>query len=154
MKLDLKKILSLKNRALFKRTKIITTIGPSSQSQDKLQAIFQGGGNICRLNFSHSDHPHHQKIFNEIDSLRSKKRFSSIATLLDTKGPEIRTGLLEQKQLFLKKGQALEVTTKEIMGNDKVISISYQDLLESVKPGKRILVADGNLTLQVESIDR
>lgn len=95
----------------MKKTKLITTIGPSSNDKQILREFFKFGANICRLNFSHSDHSYHQSILDNINEVR-QEGYESIAVLLDTKGPEIRTGKLENgKKVLLKKNNQLIVCT-------------------------------------------
>lgn len=135
---------------MFHKTKIICTIGPASEDIGTLRKLIAGGMNIARLNFSHGTHQEHgQRIQNIRQAAREENQV--IAILLDTKGPEIRTGLVEQP-IELHKGNQLTLTTQEIIGTSSRISVSYQGLPQEVHPGSIILVDDGLIELQVEVI--
>ena len=137
-----------------KRTKIIGTIGPASNSRKVLKTLFQNGLNICRLNFSHGNHESHQEIVNKIKKVSLTERPFGYPIIMDLKGPSIRTGFLQDnKPVELKKGELLKITTEfSHIGNKDKISCSYQFLCESVKEGDHILIADGNLALRVTKV--
>ncbi len=135
----------------MKRTKIICTMGPSTDDREVLRALMEHGMDIARFNFSHGSHEEQKK---RIDLVKAQRQESDIpvALLLDTKGPEIRTGLLEGgKKVQLTAGQDLLLTTEEITGTAKKISITYPGLPADVTPGSQILIDDGLLELKVLS---
>jgi len=137
-----------------KRTKIVATLGPASSTKEVIGTHFQNGLNVCRLNFSHGTHESHGKL---VDTVREAYQYSprpfGLPIMMDLKGPSIRTGFLKNKQpVFLNKGDFLEITTEySYLGDKNKISCSYPKLLDSVKEGDRIYVADGNLALKVIS---
>ena len=136
----------------MKKTKIICTIGPNADDRGLMKKLAENGMDIARFNFSHGDHKE-QKI--RMDMLKSVREEigKPIAILLDTKGPEIRTGLLRDgKKIFLREGETLILTTEEIMGDEKKISISYEGLTEDIRVGNRILIDDGLIELEVQEI--
>jgi pyruvate kinase len=137
-----------------RRTKIICTLGPACNQVEKLAEMIEAGMNISRLNFSHGDHESHGK---QADNLRAAMKMhpnKHVALMLDTKGPEIRTGqLVDGKNIDLKIGQKLEITTDyTIKGDSSIISCSYPGLPTSVKVGGTIFIADGSLVCIVEEI--
>ncbi|XP_038980775.1 pyruvate kinase, cytosolic isozyme-like [Phoenix dactylifera] len=137
------------------KTKIVCTLGPASRSVPMLERLLRAGMNVARFNFSHGSHEYHQET---LDNLRVAMENTGIlcAVMLDTKGPEIRTGFLKDgKPIHLKKGQEITVTTDySIKGDENMISMSYRKLAEDLKPGSVILCADGTITLTVLSCDR
>jgi pyruvate kinase len=137
-----------------KRTKVICTLGPASANLEMILAMIDKGMNVARLNFSHGDHEYHGnlvKLVREANKLRPDKQ---VAILLDTKGPEIRTGLLENHQpIMLEMGQELNIITDyTFLGNTTTISCSYESLPTSVIVGTMILIADGSLVAEVLEI--
>ncbi len=137
----------------MKKTKIICTMGPSSDKPEVLEALIKNGMDIARFNFSHGTHPE-QKV--RMDALKEarKKLKKPIAILLDTKGPEIRTGLLENDgKVTLTAGEEFILTTEEIKGNEKRVYQTYDQLPNDVKPGNTILIDDGLIELKVKAIE-
>eukprot|EP00976_Prorocentrum_cordatum_P070921 1180120-Prorocentrum_minimum.AAC.1 len=143
---------ALTNGAFKFKTKIVCTLGPSSRDPDTLQKLLRAGMNVARFNFSHGTHEYHQET---LDNLRNACKTTNIfcAVLLDTKGPEIRTGLLENGQaVMLKQGAVVTLDTDYTKhGNANLITCSYPKLAEDVSPGSNILAADGSITLKVLS---
>lgn len=136
----------------LRKTKIICTLGPSSREVDRLVELLDCGMNIARLNFSHGDHKYHKQTVQNLREALKKRPNLTCAIMLDTKGPEIRTGILESNTIDLVRGQELELTTDySFIGNSKKIAISYKDILK-VKVGQKILIGDGNLTCYVTEI--
>jgi pyruvate kinase len=131
-----------------KSTKIIATIGPASDSLETIQKMFDSGMDVARLNFSHGSYEYFDNVISNI-----RKVSNRIAIMLDTKGPEIRTGELESKSIFLKGGQALYFTSKKILGNKKEITINYNNL-EKLKVGNTILIDDGIIETKVIKIEK
>lgn len=135
----------------FNRTKIIATVGPASNSEEKLWELIQAGADVFRLNFSHGSHEDHLKVIQKVRHLNSKYN-TSIALLQDLQGPKIRTGEVENNGVEIKTGQKLILTTEKVIGNAEKIYTSYKSMPRDVKPGDRILIDDGNLELKVLSI--
>lgn len=136
---------------LKKKTKIVCTIGPSSENETILKELIANGLNVCRLNFSHGSHPEHQAKIDLIKRVREETE-QPVAILLDTKGPEIRTGKFDSEEILLEEGQIFTLTTKDIVGNKELSSISYKGLVHDVKPGNTILIDDGLISLEVRDV--
>ncbi|MDR1246005.1 MAG: pyruvate kinase [Clostridiales Family XIII bacterium] len=135
-----------------KRTKLICTIGPACTDRDILRNMMLAGMNAARLNFSHGAYPDHKDKMNLIKELRAEIGIP-IAIILDTKGPEIRTGAFEGGQAELTEGQKFEIMTNECTGNAERCSTSYPELARTVTPGDRILIDDGLIGLTVDEIN-
>ncbi|CAL9766120.1 unnamed protein product [Musa acuminata subsp. burmannicoides] len=153
--IDIEGILKeLPNDGRVPKTKIVCTLGPSSRSVPMLEKLLRAGMNVARFNFSHGTHEYHQET---IDNLRIAMQNTQIlcAVMLDTKGPEIRTGFLKDgKPIKLKEGQEITITTDySIKGDENAISMSYKKLPVDLKPGNTILCSDGTITLIVLSCD-
>ncbi|XP_042430485.1 pyruvate kinase, cytosolic isozyme-like [Zingiber officinale] len=144
----------LPNDGRVPKTKIVCTLGPASRSVPMLEKLLKAGMNVARFNFSHGTHDYHQET---IDNLRIAMQNTQIlcAVMLDTKGPEIRTGFLKDgKPITLTEGQEITITTDySIKGDEKMISMSYKKLPVDLKPGNTILCSDGTITLNVLSCD-
>lgn len=138
----------------IKMTKIVCTIGPKSEKKEVLEKLILSGMNIMRLNFSHGDFEEHGARIKTIRELREKTG-KHVAVLLDTKGPEIRTGSFAEGDVKydLVEGQSIVVTTDySFKGNSQKISVSYKDLNKDLKPGNIILIDDGLIALEVNEI--
>jgi len=134
----------------MRKTKIVCTIGPASESVDQLVALMNAGMNVARLNFSHGDHKEHgARIANIREAARRTGK--TVGILLDTKGPEIRTGDMATEKVVLKAGQQLIISMKEIKGTAEKISVTYPGLAKDVHPGSKILLDDGLIELEVLS---
>ncbi|HEY4391968.1 MAG TPA: pyruvate kinase [Paenibacillus sp.] len=135
----------------MRKTKIVCTIGPSSESLENTKKLIMAGMNVARLNFSHGDFEEHG---NRIKTIRqaSKELGKTIAILLDTKGPEIRTGKLLEEPIELVQDEFITLTTEEILGDKNRISITYKELPGDVKVGSTILIDDGLIGLTVEEV--
>ncbi|CAM9687206.1 unnamed protein product [Chrysoparadoxa australica] len=135
-----------------RKTKIICTLGPACWDVETLGKLVDAGMNVARFNFSHGDHEAHGACLQRLRQALATRRGKHVAVLLDTKGPEIRSGFFEGGgKVQLIKGQDLELTTDyEFLGNKDKIACSYAALPTSVKPGSKILCADGSLTLTVK----
>jgi pyruvate kinase len=138
---------------LKKKTKIVATIGPASQSEEILLKLLEAGLNVIRMNFSHGDFAEHQ---NKIDNLKKvvEKSGIPVATLQDLGGPKIRTGEFgtESGRVIIKKGQIFTLTTKNIKGDEKICSINYAKLPSEAKVGDRIMLDDGKKKLKIIEI--
>jgi len=135
----------------MKKTKIVCTIGPSSDSEEMLKALFKAGLNVCRLNFSHGTHKEHQVRIDRIKKVREEMGLP-IAIMLDTKGPEIRLKQFENKKIHLKREDKFILTTRDVIGDQSICSVTYENLAREVSEGERILVDDGLMELRVDSI--
>ena len=156
MKFGLSKILS-KSLWPLKKTKVIATIGPASDNLEILSKHLKNGMNICRINFSHDDHTIQYKKFLTIKkAIKENPLYNNTAVMLDTKGPEIRTGKLSGgKKISLAKGDKLILTGDiNFKGDKNKIAISYEDLTSSINIDSKILVADGLLSLKVTGKSR
>ncbi len=135
----------------MRKTKIICTLGPSTKDDSILEAMVQEGMNVARLNFSHGTHEGHAKNITRVREL-SKKHDIPIAVLLDTKGPEIRTGELKEDKIFLENGQTFTLYAEQKKGDTEGVSISFPDLYKDVCEGAEILLDDGLISLKVTEI--
>ncbi|MFC3749101.1 pyruvate kinase [Paenibacillus sp. GCM10012306] len=135
----------------MRKSKIVCTIGPASESLENIKKLILAGMNVARLNFSHGDFEEHG---NRIKTIRqaSAELNKTVAILLDTKGPEIRTGKLEVEPIELVQDEYLTLTTEEILGNQNRISITYSELPNDVQVGSTILIDDGLIGLTVVDI--
>ena len=134
----------------MKKTKIVATIGPASESEEVLRKLFTEGVNVARLNFSHGSHQEHKLKIDRIKKLRREMDIP-IGIMLDTKGPEIRLGDIDG-EVLLKSGEEFILTNKDLLGNEKIASISYKDLYKDVRVGGKILIDDGLVELLVKEI--
>ena len=137
----------------MRRTKIVCTMGPNTDNRETMKALVENGMNVARFNFSHGDHEEQKNRMEILKSVR-KELGNPVAILLDTKGPEIRTGLLEDhKKVTLKEGEEFILHTEEIIGNEKGCSITYEGLAKDVQEGNYILIDDGLIALQVKAVN-
>ncbi|MFF3101493.1 pyruvate kinase [Viridibacillus arvi] len=136
----------------MRKTKIVCTIGPASESQEILVQLIEAGMNVARLNFSHGSHEEHAA---RIESIReaAKKTGQVVAILLDTKGPEIRTHSMEDGAVELVTGQTIDISMTEVLGNKEIFSITYEKLIDDVEEGSTILLDDGLIELRVTGKD-
>ena len=136
----------------MKKTKIICTMGPNTNDRELIKQLALNGMDIARFNFSHGDHEEQAGRFALVKSVREEIN-KPIATLLDTKGPEIRTGVLkDDKKVTLKEGQKFTLTTREIVGDETIDMITYAGLPADVDNGNTILIDDGLIELRVEEV--
>jgi pyruvate kinase len=132
------------------KTKIVATVGPASNSKDMLRALIKEGVDVFRLNFSHGTHEDHLKVIQHVKEL-NKELGTKICLLQDLQGPKIRVNEMEPN-VILERGQDLVITTKEGMGNGKIVSTSYKSLPKDVKVGDMILIDDGKIELKVKEV--
>ena len=136
----------------MKRTKIICTMGPNTDDEEMMRKLAKAGMDIARFNFSHGDHEEQKTRMDLLKKVRKELKLP-IAILLDTKGPEIRTGILEGGQkVYLEEGSRFTLTTEQIEGNNTRCSQTYKDLPKDVKAGDTILIDDGLIQLTVEEV--
>ncbi|WP_077214221.1 pyruvate kinase [Bacillus dakarensis] len=137
----------------MRKTKIVCTIGPASESVEKLQMLMEAGMNVARLNFSHGDHEEHgQRIKNIREA--SKLANKNVAILLDTKGPEIRTNNMVNGAIELEAGKDVIISMTEVEGTTEKFSVTYKGLIDDVSVGSQILLDDGLIGLEVTKIDK
>ncbi|WP_284525731.1 pyruvate kinase [Clostridium sp. AF50-3] len=137
----------------MKKTKIVCTMGPNTDNREIMKELALNGMDVARFNFSHGDHAEHKHRLEILESVREELGIP-IASLLDTKGPEIRTGKLKDgKKVTLKEGDLYTLTTEEIVGDETRGYINYAGLAEDVKPGDRILIDDGLIELHVRKVN-
>ena len=133
----------------MRRTKIVCTIGPASESEERLEQLMRAGMNVARLNFSHGTHEQHAIVIERVREISARLGYA-VAILQDLQGPKIRTGALEGgKSVTLVDGANVTITTRPVMGNVQFISTTYQPLPQDVKVGDRILLDDGLMELRV-----
>ena len=136
----------------MRRTKIVCTLGPSTDKEEVLRNLMKNGMNVARMNFSHGTHEEQKARLDMIKKLREELNLP-VAALLDTKGPEIRIGDVEGGKLELKPGQEFTLTTEEMLGTEKKVTITYKELYKDVEPGDSILIDDGLIGMEVVRID-
>jgi len=137
----------------MKKTKIICTLGPASGDKDTIRELIKEGMNASRHNFSHGDYEEHEERMNLVKEIR-KEMDRHIAIILDTKGPEIRTGKFKDKKVELKEGEEFTIVCGEdILGTEHKCSVTYDELHKDVKQGDRILIDDGLIGLKVLSVE-
>lgn len=135
----------------MRKTKIICTLGPSTQDDEVLKKLMLSGMNVARVNFSHGNHAQHRKTFDRVKMMRNDLDLP-VAMLLDTKGPEIRVGDFKSGSEELEPGQKFVFTTREIEGTKEIVSITYKELPKDVKEGMRILIDDGLIELTIDEV--
>lgn len=135
----------------MRKTKIICTLGPATEDDKVLKELMLEGMNVARFNFSHGDHAQHAKNLNRVKALREELGLP-IAALLDTKGPEIRVKDFKDGKVTLNNGQRFTLTTRDIVGDENAVSITYENLVNDVQVGTRILIDDGLISMRVESM--
>lgn len=135
----------------MRKTKIVCTIGPASESVDQLVQLIEAGMNVARLNFSHGDHEEHGR---RIRNIREAEKITkkNVAILLDTKGPEIRTHNMENGAIELQAGQLIRISMEEVLGTKERFSVTYSGLINDVHIGSKILLDDGLIGLEVVDI--
>ena len=134
----------------MRKTKIICTLGPATDNESVLRELMLAGMDVARLNFSHQTNAEQKVRIDMVKKLREELNLP-VALLLDTKGPEIRTGNFSQKKVTLKEGQTFTLTTRDVEGDDKIVSITFPRLPQEVATGSKILIDDGLIELRVDS---
>ncbi|WP_136524984.1 pyruvate kinase [Geomonas ferrireducens] len=137
---------------MFRRTKIVATVGPASDSKEMLDTLIHAGVDVFRLNFSHGDYATKVQVIENIRTL-SKEHEHAVAILGDLQGPKIRTGLMAGGGMPLSAGSEVVVTTREVLGEGNLIPTIYRGLPHDVKPGDRILLDDGLMELKVLGVE-
>ena len=137
---------------MMKKTRIVCTLGPSTDNDEMVGKLMDAGMNVCRLNMSHGSYEEQAVRIDRIKRLRAEKNIP-VAILLDTKGPEVRTKTVAGGKVNLEAGQEFVLTSREIEGDEHAVSITYPKMVELVKPGTRILIDDGLLDMRVTRIE-
>ena len=135
----------------MRKTKIICTIGPASQSPEKIREMIEAGMNVCRCNFSHGSYEEQKNKMMTVVRISEEMR-KPVATLIDTKGPEIRLRTFEEEKITLEEGQKFTLTTKDIVGTKEIVSVTYENIVNDVVVGGSVLIDDGLIELRVEEI--
>jgi len=137
------------NPEIFAKTKILVTLGPATKDLAMIRELIKTGIDAVRLNLSHGNYEFFEEIFNTLH-LACTDENTPMAILVDIQGPKIRIGDLEPSSVFIYSGNKIEITIKDILGNDKIISTSYKPLINDAKIGDKILINDGLIRLTVE----
>ena len=141
-----------RKETIMRKTKIICTLGPSTDKDGIMEALIREGMDVARFNFSHGTHEEQKVRLDNLKQLR-KQYDRPIAALLDTKGPEIRIGCFEDHKITLQEGQEFTLVNDEIMGTQERVTVSYKELYRDVKIGDSILIDDGLVGMRVERIE-
>ena len=136
---------------MIRKTKIVCTLGPASDSEEMISKLMDAGMNVCRLNMSHGSYEEQGARIDRIKRLRREKNIP-VAIMLDTKGPEVRTKTLKGDKVTLQAGQEFILTSRDIEGDETQVAITYPRMVELVHPGNRILIDDGLIALDVKQI--
>ena len=136
----------------MRKTKIVCTIGPASETEEVITGLCRAGMNVARMNFSHNEHSDHLRRIELVKKVREKLNLP-IAIMLDTKGPEYRIGVFEQGKIELSDGDSFTFTTRDIVGSNEAVSVSYDGLPQELNIGDTILLNNGLLIFTVESIE-
>ncbi len=136
----------------MKKTKIVCTIGPSTDDDNVLREMMKNGMDVARFNFSHSEHEVHKKRFEQVCRLRDELGLN-IATLLDTKGPEVRLKTFEQGSVVINDGNTFTLTTRDVQGDASICSITFANLPKDISVGTAILIDDGAIELCAQSVN-
>jgi len=134
----------------LRKTKIVCTLGPATADERIVRELMLSGMDVARFNFSHQTHKDHKERLTQVEKLREELKLP-IATLLDTKGPEVRLGQVENGTAQLVKGETIILTTNEVLGTEKLVSITYKGLPGDITEGDKILIDDGLIELEVIS---
>ena len=135
----------------MKKTKIVCTLGPSSDTKETISAMYDAGMNVCRLNFSHGTHEEQLKKINIITELREERNIP-LPIMLDTKGPEFRTGRYEGGKITLNKGDKFIFTSDDVIGDQTRVSVSYKQIASAMQKGDKILLNNGLMTFEVDEV--
>ncbi len=136
----------------MRKTKIICTLGPAVDSEDMIRTLIRTGMDAARFNFSHGSHPEHLARLNMLKAVRDAMG-RPVATILDTKGPEIRIRSFDTKSITLESGDIFTLTTQDVVGNRGWVSVTYPKLHEELAPGQEILIDDGLVAIRVDRIE-
>ena len=136
----------------MRKTKIICTLGPAVDSEDMIRTLIRSGMDAARFNFSHGSHPEHLARLNRLKAVRDTMG-RPVATILDTKGPEIRIKSFATKTVTLEAGEPFTLTTDDIVGGQERVSVTYPKLHQELTPGQQVLIDDGLVAIRVDRIE-
>ncbi len=136
----------------MKRTKIVCTVGPSTDKPGVLEAMLRAGMNVARFNFSHGTHEDHGRRMKQVREAAAAVKVP-VAIMLDTKGPEIRLGTFVDKKVTLQTGERFTLTARDVLGTVDIVTVNYKELPQEVAAGQTILLADGLVSLLIEKVD-
>ncbi|MEX2456219.1 MAG: pyruvate kinase, partial [Balneolaceae bacterium] len=131
-----------------RRTKIVCTLGPSSNTVEDIERLYKAGMNVVRINFSHGTHEDHKRTIGYVRKVAKKHQYS-IPVLMDLQGPKIRIGQMKDGGQVINEGDLIEITTKDIEGNNSLVPIDYEGLSQDAQTGNQILIDDGLLELKI-----
>ena len=134
--------------AIDTHTKILATLGPSSNSEEKIGELIDAGVDGFRLNFSHGTHEEHKKMYNKVRAV-AKKKNAHIAIVADLQGPKLRIGKFKQEKVELKAGQDFRLDMEKELGDENRVTLPHKEIFEALKIGDKLLVNDGNIVLKV-----
>ena len=137
----------------MKKTKIICTLGPASDTEEIISDLIDAGMNVARINFSHGTYEEQADKIEKIKKVRERKKLP-IAIMLDTKGPEFRIGTFKDGKIFLNEGDPFTFTTEKIEGDQTRVSVSFDGICEQLKPGDKILLNDGLMLFEVVKVKK
>lgn len=137
----------------MRKTKIVCTLGPSTDKEDVLKQLMLEGMNVARCNFSHGSYEEHKKRMDMVKKLR-KELGKPVAILLDTKGPEVRLKNFKDGKVTLEEGQLFTLTSEEVEGTKEIVSVTYNRLYEDLEVGMRVLIDDGLIEMRVEKVEK
>ncbi len=137
----------------MRKTKIVCTLGPSTDNEEVLKQMMIEGMNVARCNFSHGTYEDHKKRMDMVKKLR-KEVGRPVAILLDTKGPEVRVKNFKEGKVTLEEGQLFTLTSEEVEGTKDIVSVTYNRLYEDLEEGMRVLIDDGLIEMKVEKVDK
>lgn len=137
---------------MLKKTKIVCTLGPSSNTPEIIEKMIKAGMNVARFNFSHGTHEEHKKRI-EMVRAASQKLNVPVALMLDTKGPEIRLGMFKNGSIEMEAGNTFTLTARDVEGDETISTVSCKELPQDVKTGDHILLSDGLVNLEVLDVD-
>ena len=136
----------------MRRTKIVCTIGPATNSEEMMEKLLKAGMNVARLNFSHGTHPDHKEKIDLIKRVRERLGLP-ISIMLDTKGPEYRIKTFKNGKISLAEGDKFTFTADEVEGDEERVSVSYKNLHNELAPGDHILLNNGLVIFEVDSVE-
>lgn len=137
----------------MRKTKIVCTLGPSTENEDVLKQMMIEGMNVARCNFSHGTYDDHKRRMDMVKKLR-KEVGEPVAILLDTKGPEVRVRNFKEGKVALEEGQLFTLTADDVEGTKDIVSVTYNRLYEDLEVGMRVLIDDGLIEMKVEKVDK
>lgn len=136
----------------MRKTKIVCTMGPSTADDNVLRELMRSGMDVARQNFSHGDHKSHKEVFEQVKRIREELDLP-VASLLDTKGPEVRVKLFKNGKVKLENDSVFTLTTREVEGTEEIVSITYKNLAQDIDVGTKILADDGLIEMKVLEIE-